>query len=175
MSRRNTMLPLVLIFALFGPRAIYAQPNVTTRGTAVWEADAPMAAAATVCLESSAPAIQRQFNPDYSGWDGPREPKIRYLAVTAGDVGQRQTIRVTWDAMPNWPGGHTALIGQKKYLTEPFQGCENSGHGLNTVPPDCGPSPGQPQKWFWAARLACDTSQVVRRSRVALELLPWLR
>lgn len=41
-------------------------------------------------------------------------------------------------------------------MTEPFQGCENSGNTRSSSPPNCGPSPGQPQKWFWAAQLTCD-------------------
>jgi len=108
-------------------------------------------------MPSTAPEIQKQFNPD-GGWDGPPEPKNRFLSVTAGDTGQLQAIRVTWDAMPNWPGGHTALIGQQKWLLEPFRVCEGSGQGIGVFP-NCGPSPGQPQKTFWAALLTCDPSQ----------------
>ncbi len=99
--------------------------------------------------------MQRQFDENGNS-TGPPEPKNRVLAVKAGDAGMPQTIRVTWDEMPNWPGGQAGLIGQQKWMTEPFQVCENSADGLSKSPPDCGPSPGLPQKWFWAARLTCD-------------------
>ena len=107
-----------------------------------------------VCNPSSPPELQTQFTPTLA--PGDPEPKNRALAVKAGDVGLQQTIRVTWDAQPSWSGGHAALVGQQKWMTEPFQVCENSGNGFGTEPPNCGPSPGQPQNWFWAARLACD-------------------
>lgn len=99
----------------------------------------------TVCFPSSAPEMQRQFDENGDS-TGPPEPKNRVLAIKAGDAGENQTIRVTWDAMPNWPGGYELLVGQQKWMTQPFQVCENSGNALNTSPPDCGPAPGQPQK-----------------------------
>jgi hypothetical protein len=100
------------------------------------------------------PTLQRQFDANGDP-TGPPEPKQRVLAITAGDVGVQQAIRVTWDAQPNWPGGHSALVGQQKWMTEPFQVCEGAGSGFAISPPICGGSPGQPQKWFWAARLTC--------------------
>jgi hypothetical protein len=156
----TTTFRLAVVFILLGAAPVLAQskqPAIPEESVfnSVWEADAPMAAALT-CFPSSAPKLQRQFDPITGDRTGPPEPKNRALAVTAGDVGVEQAIRVTWDAQPNWPGGHTALVGQQKWMTEPFQVCENSGQGEDTTPPDCGPSPGQPQKWFWAARLICD-------------------
>ena len=110
------------------------------------------------CPIASQPALHQQFDPLTGDSTGPPEPKNRVLAVKAGDAGMPQTIRVTWDAMPNWLGGHAGLIGQQKWMTQPFQVCENSADGLAVSPPNCGPAPGQPQKWFWAARLTCDLS-----------------
>ena len=106
------------------------------------------------CPLSSPPAIQTQFGGAMQVVGA--ELKNRVIAVTAGDAGELQTIRVTWDAQPNYSGGHSALVGQQKYLMQPFQVCENSGSGLGTVPPNCGPSAGQPQKWYWVSQLQCD-------------------
>jgi len=106
-----------------------------------------------VCVLSGEPTVQVQFSAA-----GLAEPKNRVLPIKAGEEGVNQTIRVTWGDMPNWAGGHELLEGQKKWLLEPFRVCENSGDGQDTVPPDCGPAPGQPQKWFWAAGLTCDSA-----------------
>ena len=108
------------------------------------------------CFVSSVPELQTQFDPIANA--GLPEPKNRALAVVAGDVGRQQAIRVRWDSQPNWTVGHAALVGQAKWMTEPFQVCENSGNGFSVSPPNCGPAPGQPQKWLWAARLDCDSS-----------------
>ena len=108
------------------------------------------------CPVSSAPELQTQFDPIANA--GLPELKNRVLAVVAGDVGRQQAIRVRWDDQPNWTVGHAALVGQAKWMTEPFQVCENSGNGFSVTPPNCGPAPGQPQKWFWAARLDCDST-----------------
>lgn len=87
-------------------------------------------------------------------------PKNRFVSVIAGDPGQRQTIRVIWSEVPNWAGGVAELAGQRKWLMEPLhQVCENSGHRLGITPPDCGPAPGQPQKWSWVGFLTCDPAQ----------------
>jgi hypothetical protein len=106
------------------------------------------------CFPSAQPELQTQFDPVANA--GAPEPKNRVLPIKAGDPGQEQTIRVKWDSQPNWAGGHTALVGQTKWMEEPFQVCENSGEGFGVSPPSCSNAPGQPQKWFWAARLNCD-------------------
>lgn len=106
------------------------------------------------CPLSSPPALQTQFSEALAVGDP--ELKNRVIAVTAGDTGELQTIRVTWDAQPNYAGGHGALVGQQKYLMQPFQVCESSGDGLAITPPNCNAAPGQPQKWYWVSRLQCD-------------------
>jgi hypothetical protein len=106
-----------------------------------------------LCFPSTPSTLQVQFDPVANA--GAPEEKNRVIAINAGDVGHQQAIRVTWEAMPNWAGGHTALVGQTKWMLEPFQVCENSGEGFGVSPPDCSNAPGQPQKWFWAARLTC--------------------
>ncbi len=77
----------------------------------------------------------------------------RYLAVQAGNAGRATAIRVTFASLPEpfhiW-NGMTFFAGG------PFQVCENAGQGPSTLPPDCGPAPGIPQGWFWAAVLECD-------------------
>lgn len=107
-------------------------------------------------VPSSPPTLQSQFDP--VGTAGAPEPKNRAISINAGDALLQQSVRVTWGDQPNWPGGHAELVGQEKWMTEPFQVCENSGDGLSKSPPNCGPAPGLPQKWFWAAYLVCDPS-----------------
>jgi hypothetical protein len=107
-----------------------------------------------ICPPSSPPTVQTQFDPVANA--GAPEPKNRFIPIRAGDAGRDQSVRVIWTAMPNWPGGSSSLAGQTKYLLEPTQVCENSGDGLAKSPPACSSAPGQPQKWFWMARLGCN-------------------
>ncbi len=160
LQRRTTIVRLLTIVLFLEVGSVLAQSKTPTVpqesvSESMREVDTPMAAALT-CFPSSTPEMQRQF--DVNGDPtGPPETKNRVLAITAGDAGHEQAVRITWEAQPNWPGGHTALVGQQKWMTEPFQACENSGNGFSVSPPDCGPAPGQPQKWYWAARLICDS------------------
>ena len=107
------------------------------------------------CMLANQPQFQRQFDENGDSTGAP-EPKNRALAFNANNTHQKYAIRVTWGIQPNWTEGNALLVGQQKWLAEPFQVCENSGDGLAIMPPNCGAAPGQPQKWFWAARLECD-------------------
>jgi len=109
-----------------------------------------------LCFASTPPTLQLQFDPVANA--GAPELKNRTLPIKVDDVGQIQAVRVTWDTMPNWSEDYVALVGQAKWMTQPIQVCENSGNGLAVSPPNCGPSAGQPQKWFWAANLTCNSS-----------------
>lgn len=109
---------------------------------------------ARACFPSSAPTLQAQFGP--LAEVGAPENKQRYLPIKAGDPDVNQSIRVTWDEQANWPGGHETLEGQTKWIQTLTQHCENSGQPNAVTPPfACGPSPGQPQKWYWQATLTC--------------------
>jgi len=93
------------------------------------------------------------------------DQKNRFISITAGDAGRDQKIRVTYTSLPP---PYDVWNGETLWVQEPFQVCENSGHGPKVTPPDCGPSPGQPQKWFWAARLNCDEELAVARDWTTL-------
>jgi len=87
------------------------------------------------------------------------DTKNRFLSIIPPDDPRLLAIRVKAVSLPP---PFDAWTGQKWYAGEPIQVCENSGQGSN-VPPSsglCGPAPGQPQDWFWAAPLVCNEADV---------------
>ncbi|UCC28806.1 MAG: hypothetical protein JSU86_11455 [Phycisphaerales bacterium] len=124
------------------PGAVPARSGETDAAEGgVWEAYAGMIAAAT-CLPSSPPEPERLALPG-----DPISQKVRYLSLIAGDAGQSQAIRVTFDDLP---APYDSWNGVQMWVQEPTTYCENAG----VVSPPCPPA--QPTSDFTGATLGCD-------------------
>ena len=85
--------------------------------------------------------------------------KNRYLSIVPGNPGQQTGIRITFAYMPP---PFSAWDGEKHFVGQPHQVCENSGQSpVEATPPNCGSAAGLPQDWFWAAPIECDVQDAV--------------
>lgn len=85
----------------------------------------------------------------------PNVPKNRYISVVGGNPGMSTALRVTFVSLPS---PFDDWNGEKFFVGQPVQACENSGQGLSVS--ECGLAGTLPQNWFWAAPLECDPPTV---------------
>jgi len=81
-------------------------------------------------------------DPSPSPCDAGAGTKNRYMSFVAGDAGQSQAIRVTFDSMP---GGYEYANSRVMWVQAPSEVSEASGLSDPTPPPT-----------FWAATLGCE-------------------
>lgn len=91
------------------------------------------------------PAAAPQLEPDPA-------PKNRYLSFVPVNPGANVALQVT---ATHLPVPFQALEGRSFWVTEPQEICENSGHGPEILPEDCGPAFGVSPITFWSATLDC--------------------
>lgn len=82
----------------------------------------------------------------------------RFLPVQVGDPGRSQAIRVTPASLPPPFDVWDCATGscERWWAGTPHQVCENASDDRTVAVSQCGPAPGLPRKWFWAAPLRCD-------------------
>ncbi len=100
-----------------------------------------------VCEESS-PASPELLD---LGESDPESQKIRYISFIAGDTGQLQAVRVTFNTMPS---PYALWNGTRMWVQEPQEYCENAG---TSQADPCPTTVGElPSASFWGAQLGCD-------------------
>jgi hypothetical protein len=90
--------------------------------------------------------------------EDPPVAKNRFLSLAQSVRGQQTVLRVTLTSLPE---PFDTLNGTRLFVGQPIRVCENAGQGTDVNPQDsdaCGPAPGQPQDWFWAAPVQCDSA-----------------
>ena len=79
--------------------------------------------------------------------------KNRYLSFVPGFPGTARKFRVT---LVSLPAPFDYLNGQKMWVGDPVEICENSGQDSTVPPENCGNAGEVPNPTFWGANLVCD-------------------